>query len=171
MPAWISNHMPRKVWVKLFIHSQTSTVAPLKFGNWKIIPPTLYNGCSSLSMLGLKLIHVSKRALRRNLRACNGAPMDAPYFKAPNTKISSNREVAFHFGKPFNSAVGIVLWRRWDRFVGTSNPPHWDIWWRHAVEMLSALLAICEVNLPATYGFPSQKASYVQILCCLLLSY
>ena len=26
IPAWINNHMPRRVWVKLFIHSQTSMV-------------------------------------------------------------------------------------------------------------------------------------------------
>ena len=33
IPAWISNHMPSKVWVKLLIHSQNSAVAPLKFEN------------------------------------------------------------------------------------------------------------------------------------------
>ena len=32
IPAWISNHIASKVWMKLLIHSQTSTVAPLKFG-------------------------------------------------------------------------------------------------------------------------------------------
>ena len=41
--------------MKLFVHSQTSTVQPLKFH------PTLYWACGYLSMLGLKLIHVSKR--------------------------------------------------------------------------------------------------------------
>ena len=33
IPAWISNHMHSKVWDELSINSQTSTVAPLKFGN------------------------------------------------------------------------------------------------------------------------------------------
>ena len=33
MLAWIANYIHYKVWVKLRIHSQTSTVAPLKFGN------------------------------------------------------------------------------------------------------------------------------------------
>ena len=32
-PAWMSNHMPRKVWMNLLIYSLTSTVQPLKFGN------------------------------------------------------------------------------------------------------------------------------------------
>ena len=32
IPTWISNHMPSKVWDEL-IHSQTSTVRPLKFVN------------------------------------------------------------------------------------------------------------------------------------------
>ena len=45
----------------LFIHSQTSTVASLKFGMGKLFHPTLYNGCNYLSILGLKLNHVSKR--------------------------------------------------------------------------------------------------------------
>ena len=34
LSTWISNHMPRKVWVKLLNHSQISTITPLKFGNW-----------------------------------------------------------------------------------------------------------------------------------------
>ena len=38
IPAWISNHMPSKIWDKLPIHSQTSTVAPLTFGNGHVIP-------------------------------------------------------------------------------------------------------------------------------------
>ena len=32
-PAWISNYLDYKVWDKLLIYSQTSMVAPLKFGN------------------------------------------------------------------------------------------------------------------------------------------
>ena len=32
-PASINNYTHCKVWVKLFINSQTWTVAPLKFGN------------------------------------------------------------------------------------------------------------------------------------------
>ena len=33
IPAWISNYIRYKVWVKSLIHSQTSRVQPLKFGN------------------------------------------------------------------------------------------------------------------------------------------
>ena len=36
-------------------------VAPLKFRNGWVISPTLYQACNYLSMLGLKLNHVSKR--------------------------------------------------------------------------------------------------------------
>ena len=32
IPAWISNYLDYKVWDKLLIYSQTSMVAPLKFG-------------------------------------------------------------------------------------------------------------------------------------------
>ena len=47
--------------MKLLIHSQTSTVQPLKFGMDKQFHPTLYNGCNYLSMLGIKLNHASER--------------------------------------------------------------------------------------------------------------
>ena len=52
-PSWISNHIPSKVCMELLIHSQTSTVQ---------FHPTQHNGPNYSSMLGLKLIHVSKRA-------------------------------------------------------------------------------------------------------------
>ena len=45
----------------LLNHSQTPTIAPLKFGMDKRFLPSHYNGCNYLSMMGLKLIHVSKR--------------------------------------------------------------------------------------------------------------
>ena len=40
-------------------------------------------------------------------------------------------------------------------------------WWRHEMETLSALLALCEENSPATGGFPSQRASHAQLWCFL----
>ena len=49
---------------KLFIHSLTSMVPLLKFGNGWVISYHTLNGCHYLSMLGLKLIHASKRDLR-----------------------------------------------------------------------------------------------------------
>ena len=33
------------------------------------------------------------------------------------------------------------------------------IWWRHDMETLSVLLALCEGTPPAAVGFPSQMAS------------
>ena len=42
------------------LHSQTSTMEPLNVEMDKLFHPTLYNGCDYVSMLGSKLIHVSK---------------------------------------------------------------------------------------------------------------
>ena len=53
--------------MKLFIHSQTSAVQPLKLEMDKWFHSTLYNGCNYLSVLGIKLIHVSKRGPREKL--------------------------------------------------------------------------------------------------------
>ena len=61
--AWIRNYIHYKVSDKLFIHSQTSMVAPLKFGMDKQFHPTLYWACDYLPIVGLKLDHVSKRGL------------------------------------------------------------------------------------------------------------
>ena len=47
--------------MKLLFHSQASTAALLKFGNGKVISPTLYNGWNYLYRF--KLIHVSKSCL------------------------------------------------------------------------------------------------------------
>ena len=56
-----------KYGIKLYTHSQTSTVAPLKFGNGKLFHPTHYWTCDYISMLGLKLNHISKRGHRKLL--------------------------------------------------------------------------------------------------------
>ena len=48
-------------WNYLSIFRQTSTAQPLPFGMDKWFHTTLYWVCGCLSMLGLKLIHVSKR--------------------------------------------------------------------------------------------------------------
>ena len=48
--------------MKLIIHSQTSTVAPFPLGMDKKFHLPLYDICYYLSMLGLKFIHVDKRA-------------------------------------------------------------------------------------------------------------
>ena len=53
---------PVKCGIKLLIHSQTSVVALLKFENGLLFHHIPYTGCTYLSMLGLNLIHVSKRA-------------------------------------------------------------------------------------------------------------
>ena len=47
--------------MNLVIHSQTSTVSPLKFTNRWEIHTTLYNWCNYLSMLASKINHFDKR--------------------------------------------------------------------------------------------------------------
>ena len=61
--------------MKLLIHSQTSTVAPLRFRN----------GCNYLSMLGLKLNHVSKRGLSSSW----GSMPLASYTKEVNLRLDT----------------------------------------------------------------------------------
>ena len=39
----------------------------------------------------------------------------------------------------------------------TTYCPNQVSWWRHQIEALSALLALCEGNPPVTGGFPSQR--------------
>ena len=39
--------------------------------------------------------------------------------------------------------------------------------WRHQMEAISALLALCEGNPPATGGFPFTKASDAELWCFL----
>ena len=52
---------PVKCGTKSFIHSQTSTVQRWSLGMDKPFNPSLYRGYNYLSMLGLRLNHVSKR--------------------------------------------------------------------------------------------------------------
>ena len=50
IPAWICNH-PVKREMKLYTHSQTSTVVPVKFYEMdRQINPTFFNGCGYFSM-------------------------------------------------------------------------------------------------------------------------
>ena len=60
--AWINFEVIAclvKCGVKLLIHSPTSMVQPLKFGNGWIISTHIFWTCHYLSMLGLKWNHVS----------------------------------------------------------------------------------------------------------------
>ena len=55
----------RKCGVRLFIHSLTSMVAPWRWGTNKLLHPTLNWKCDYLSMLGLKLNHISKNGAKK----------------------------------------------------------------------------------------------------------
>ena len=59
--VYICIYIYHKVWDKVIFLFPNSTVQPLKFWNVWIISRTLYWACNYSSMLGLKLIHVTKR--------------------------------------------------------------------------------------------------------------
>ena len=55
-----------------------------------------------------------------------------------------------------------AFWNSESRFrIWMSNSFQNYSWWRNDMEMLFALLALCEGNPPVTSGFPSQRASNV----------
>ena len=58
IPAWISMNISNKVWDEIVPQIQWLHCLSLGMDKW--FYPTLHNGCNYLSMLGLKLIHVSK---------------------------------------------------------------------------------------------------------------
>ena len=60
IPTWINNHMPSKVWGKITFPFPNFNGAGVEVWEWKKqYHPTLYGLCYYLSMLGLKLVHVS----------------------------------------------------------------------------------------------------------------
>ena len=77
--AWISNYMANKVWDEI-------TYPFLNFNG--ATSPAVYNGCNYLSMLGLKLNHVSKRG---------------------SLLLEQNRGVFSNIGYPFESHLGPLL--------------------------------------------------------------
>ena len=57
--------------------------------------------------------------------------------------------------------------RQWDTRGAVIKCP--SMWWRHGMETLSALLALCGGNPPVTGGFPSQRGNNAErwcYLCC-----
>ena len=80
----MGNHMPNKVWDEFaypFPNFKGCTMA-----KWFHLPQ--YNGCKYLSILGLKLIRVSKKAPRSRQ---NAFLMKLPYFELKFTEV-------YHFG-------------------------------------------------------------------------
>ena len=62
IPAWKSNHMPSKVWDEItYPFPNIKGCNHWSLGMDKLFHRTIYNGCIFLSMLGLKLTHVSER--------------------------------------------------------------------------------------------------------------
>ena len=59
IPAWISHHMPSKMWDEITYPLTNFNGATVEVWSGWVIYPTLYNGYNYLSMLGSKLIHVN----------------------------------------------------------------------------------------------------------------
>ena len=59
--AWICNHMPCKVWDEITYPFPNFNSCTVEVWEWISNFISLYNGCNYLSMLGLKLINISKR--------------------------------------------------------------------------------------------------------------
>ena len=116
-PSWISNHKPSKVWGEITFQTCTAEA-------WGWIS-NFHNGCIYLSMLGLKLNHVSKRGHR---------------IVSPKAHwiILLTRLAHIMFLLPLT--------------VVCISP-----WWRHQIEIFSALLAICAGNSPVTGEFLAQR--------------
>ena len=55
IPALLSNYIYHKAYVQLLIHSQTSTVVPLKFGNGYIISSHALQGIWLLTRVSIKI--------------------------------------------------------------------------------------------------------------------
>ena len=80
----------------LSIVKQQGLHVPLKFGNWYVIHSTLYNGCNQQSMLGLKVIHDSKRS---------------PWLPCPR----DTHPRTDHCSCALNTLVKVMAWRRTGR--------------------------------------------------------
>ena len=116
IPSWISNHTPSKVWDEItypFLNFNGATVEVLQF------LPTLYNGCNYLSMLGLKLIHVSKR--RYSYR---GYPGNFTQFSANWLKLEVAGNEGFALTNQYVILLDIVYTLRVIFWI--KQWPHWN---------------------------------------------
>ena len=90
--------------MKLLIHYQTSTAEPWKYGNWQVISPRTFLVGWYLTMLGFKLIHVSK-AVPYGLRERGGIKYQNVYidFRYDRRSSSSCVEPSGYLDRSKNS--------------------------------------------------------------------
>ena len=164
IPAWLYNHMPMpvKCEMKLLIHSQNSTAAPLKFEN----------GWNYLYTLELKSIHVIKRSprwevpffpvhqlskfdvvwsLRRTQQTCAGKET---IFLLENYTSNSGPDASQSHWRckspPLISLQSDTRWHNLDRVKNLRSSSTLSFlslsltWFHHVIKTLSALSAICE---------------------------
>ena len=64
--------------------------------------------------------------------------------------------------RPFCLGLNVLTWPDRNWWLCFCAP-----WWYHDMELLSALLALCEGNPPVTDWFPSQRGSNMEFWCFL----
>ena len=110
----------------------------------KYFHPILYNGCDYISMLGLKLNHVSKRGhIWRQWRSDNSMPLQ--WYRNKRDGVSDHQPHDFFYSNVYSgtderehqSSASLAFVRGIHR--STVNSPHKrsetrvSIWWRHHV--------------------------------------
>ena len=81
-PTWICDHMPSVGWNYISI-PKLQRLHRCRLGMDKYFHPTHHNGCDSLFMVGLKLIHVSERGPWPRRSCLTLLQARACFYKAP----------------------------------------------------------------------------------------
>ena len=119
--------------MKLRIHSQTSTVTPLKLWNGYVFHYTLYWACDFLFMSGLKSICFSKTSSKYIL-------------------VMIYIYIYIYIYMPFKFSVSRI------KHFPYHMARHPETSWRpHQMKTCYASLALCEGNSSVNGGFPSQR--------------
>ena len=144
--------------MKLLIHSQTSTIVPLKFGNgYVFFYSTLYNDCNYLSVLGLKLIHVCKRSSctihrKHNKRwfRCTTCLNDGTWLVGPCFNIKTVFPAIDFYCKDKPIVRQSYLYNG-NPYTGKTTPLYWAACWARRIPKFNGLakvkLSVGQVDL------------------------
>ena len=124
----------------------------------KWFDPTLYWACDYLSMLGLKLTHVSKRGY--------WAQLGVVWRLKCLEKISKSPTTGTPIARSWGWDMGYILWVKTSssnvsvqkRATARHDSTRFT-WWHHQISNgnITALLAICAGNSPVPGDFPAQR--------------
>ena len=81
------------------------------------------------------------------------------YFHAMNSLSTQGqtRDGGYETNLPFSFPVFQIIKTMITRWISYSCLTGSPLWWRHQIEIFSALLALCENNPPVTDRFPSHR--------------